>query len=209
MQIFNGGEVFSFQRWNGAITNGILRWFAGIRDHSWPLFCCPKLHWDTSTLIFMTSSAAHHRGFRIRLHDAASGKVWNHPRWEKMRMEFQSTICGLISVRSLCLAKTVVIGGAATTRNSSMIFLEAITWWIPIQEYTIWSDCCCALKDGQVGDASKLSWCSRWCTPLPILVLPIIPHLDFVQASLWCTLLSILGENLLPSISLNSAWILS
>ena len=44
--------------------------------------------------------------------------VWDHPRWEEMRMEFQSTIYGLISMRSGWLAGLQWCGCPSAHPNS-------------------------------------------------------------------------------------------
>ena len=46
-------------------------------------------------------------------------KVRNYPCWEEMRMEFQSTIHGLISVRSWCLARLQWCGWVGTFLSSN------------------------------------------------------------------------------------------
>ena len=91
------------------------------------MFCRPKLLWDTPTSVFMMfwqSSAA------IFKSDYAMN-VRDHPHWEEMRMEFQSTIYGLILVRSGCLAGLQCCGWVRTFLSSNGVAAHLL---IPIQQ---------------------------------------------------------------------------
>ena len=104
-----------------------LCWAVSIKDHSWPMFCLPKLLWDTPTSVFMmfwqSSTAIFESDYTMNVQD--------HPHWEEMRMEFQSTIYGLISVRSGCLVGLQCCGWVGTFLSSNGAAAHLL---IPIQQ---------------------------------------------------------------------------
>ena len=70
-------------------------------------------------------------------------KVRNHPRWKDMRLEFQSAIRGLISMRSWCLARLQWYGwvgiflssdGVAELEHSSPPMVR-LSWNFPILQW--------------------------------------------------------------------------